>query len=330
MIKKIVCGLLLTICVLFSASCKKDADYEVGILQLVTHGALDAATEGFKEAVLEELPEGKTVNFTVLNPEGDPTSMATMATKLVRESDLVMGNGTDAAIALKTAATNESLDTPILFTSVTDAVTANLVSSNEKPGGNVTGTSDLNPVSKQIDLIVDLYDGDKDITIGFLYTTSEVNSEVQVEAAKEYALEVGLSEDNLKVITVADQASITPTLTNAIDKIDALYIPTDNMLASNMGTVSNVTKPAGVPVICGEENMVKSGGLVTLSVNYKTLGITTGEMACDILFEGKTPTNMPVLMQDKVEDFTFVLNEEYLKDSKFVLSDDFKTKYSIK
>ena len=160
-LKKIFVIMVLAFSFIGFVGCKKNEEgektFKIGILQLVTHGALDNARIGFVEGLKENgLEDGKNVTITVKNPEGDELTMQQMATDLVRNNDLVLGIATPAAVALQNAASNEGKDIPVLFTAVTDAVAAQLVESNEKPGGNVTGTSDLNPVEAQIDLLKEL------------------------------------------------------------------------------------------------------------------------------------------------------------------------------
>ena len=330
-IKNIFLMIFAVICLFAVASCGKSADYTIGILQYATHDALDYATQGFKEKVNELIPEGKTVKFIVKNPEGDQASMTTMASSLVRKCDLVLGNATPAATALKAASITEGkTDLPILFTSVSDPVDAKLVASLSNPGGNITGTSDINPIEQQVDLMLDLKGND--CKIGFLYSADEPNSEVQCNEAKAYLTSKGFKSNNIVTKTVQDNNSITPMATalcSGSDKVDIIYIPTDNRLASNVSQVTNTTTPAKVPVICGEGSMVKNGGTLSLSISYIELGKTTGEMAAEILFEGKAPSSIPVEAQTDVSKFEFTINNEALTAMSITLSDEFKAKYNI-
>ncbi len=320
------------------ASCSKDsADIEVGILQYTTHTALDKATNGFKEALTKKAEEaGKTIKFVYKNPEQDQASMLTMANQLVRDCDLVLGNATPAATQLISSRQTEGkLDLPILFTSVTDPVSAGLVSamSGSAHTENVTGTSDLNPVSAQMDLIKN-FDSTVE-KIGFIYNVSETNSEVQVDSCKEY-LKSKYPSIEIEEKNVNEQGQISATVTSLIkeDKdhkaCDAIYIPTDNLMASNMTTITNVTNPAKVPVFTGESGMVDSGGTMTISISYYELGYTTGEQAAQILFDGKSASSIDVVTQTDASKMEFAYNASAMTQMNLTFTDEFKTKYSIK
>jgi len=259
--------------------------YHVGILQLVEHEALDAATEGFKQALIDKLGEDNVV-FDYQNAQGESTNCSTIATKFVTDGvDLIMANAT-TALQAAAAATGTI---PIVGTSVTDYVTAGVVDSNDAPGGNVTGTSDLAPIDQQIELLTELCPDAK--TVGIVYCSSEANSVYQAEKAQSYLEESGIT---VNVYTVADSNDIQSVVTKAVAEVDAIYIPTDNTMADNMELVKNITVPAKMPVICGEENMCAQGGLATLSISYYDLGYTTGEMAYEILVNGTNPAEMPI------------------------------------
>ncbi len=298
-------------------------NYKIGILQYVTHGALDKATEGFKQEILANIPEGKTVEFVVRNPEADATQLESMAAYLVNNCDLVMGNATPAAVALKNAAYNAGIKKlPILFTSVSDPVVAKLVNSNDAPGKNVTGTSDINPIEDQIGLIKEF---DASISkIGFLYTMSEVNSRAQVEVADAYAKSQGFQTVTANNTDPSDIAAALNSLITANCK--AIYIPTDNIIANNMTVVKNITESRGVIVVCGEEGMVEAGGTITLSIDYTRLGQITGEMAIEIL-NGSNTKDMAVRTQ--TTDFVFAYNETSINTmGKQSLLASIKTKYN--
>ena len=315
------------------ASCSKDsADIEVGILQYTTHTALDKATNGFKEALTKKAEEaGKTIKFVYKNPEQDQASMLTMANQLVRDCDLVLGNATPAATQLISSRQTEGkLDLPILFTSVTDPVSAGLVSamSGSTHTENVTGTSDLNPVSAQMDLIKN-FDSNVD-KIGFIYNVSETNSKVQVDSCKEY-LKSKYPSIEIDEKNVNEQGQISATTSALIsDGCDAIYIPTDNLMASNMTTITNVTNPAKVPVFTGESGMVDSGGTMTISISYYELGYTTGEQAAQILFDGKSASSIDVVTQTDASKMEFAYNASAMTQMNLTFTDEFKTKYSIK
>ena len=202
-----------------------------------------------------------------------------------------MANATTALQACAAA----TADIPIVGTSVTDFVEAGVVDSNDKPGRNVTGTSDLAPIDQQIDLLTELVPDAK--KVGILYCSAEANSVFQAEKAEEALDQKGLSYERF---TVSDSNDIQQVVTNAVAASDVLYIPTDNTIANNMEGVKNVTGPAGIPIICGEENMCAGGGLATLSISYYNIGYNAGVMAYEILTEGKNPGEMPIQYADEV------------------------------
>lgn len=269
--------------------CKPKAEIQIGILQIETHGALDSARRGFNDVLNESDLKGKfDINYE--NPEGNSTELTAMAKTLIRSSDLVLAIATPTATALKAAAITEGKETPILFTAVTDPVDAELVASNEAPGGFITGTNDMNPVQEQISLIKQLVP--TIAHMGILYTASETNSKVQSDLAEAQAVSEGLI---VTVSTVSDATDITATIRQMVNQgIGALYIPTDNNLAKNMPAVRNIANELDLPVICGEGNMVEAGGLITLGIDYYELGRLTGEMALKILKGEATPATMAV------------------------------------
>ena len=277
MIKKIVLLLVLVLSTFSLASCKKDEKVTVGILVTATHSALDSAKEGFIEAL--QANGYADAEFLVKNPEGDPNTMNTMATELVRNSDIVLGIGTPAAVALQSARDAEEVDVTILFTAVTDPVSAGLMADPSKPT-DITGTNDMNPVADQVDLILEL---NPNITkLGVLYNVAEPNSLVQAEMVKAQA-----AKKNIQVVvkTVSEAIEISAATTALIqtEGAQAIYLPTDNLIASNIPAVAAVSDEFKVPTICGEVGMVASGGTITYSINYKSLGYLTGEMAAKIL-----------------------------------------------
>ena len=329
--KKILFMLILALGLFVGVACsKEEADFTVGILQIQTHDALGAATEGFKEAIeARAKEEGKTVKFVVKNPEGDQLQLTSMAAELVETCDLVLGNATPSATALASAAIGKNKkDLPILFTSVTDPVDAELVESLDKPGGNITGTSDMNPVELQMDLF---FDFDSTINkIGFLYCANESNSKVQCDAALAYlANKEGVTTETK---TVMDTTTIAAAVEELVSKgVKGIYIPTDNLLASNMTIVQNAVKNAKIPVICGEGGMVMNGGTLTIAINYKLLGNVTGEMANKILFEGAKPADLPVekVTETDPKKYEFVYNQSSLDNLGKSFSQTFKEKYGL-
>ncbi len=314
-----------------SCSAKDLNTFEVGILQYATHPALGKATDGFKKALEDKVPSGKKVNFTVLNPEGDATNTLTMANQLVRKSDLVLGNATPAATQLiSSAATEGKNDLPILFTSVTDPVGAHLVSANSGAGHkeNVTGTSDMNPIDQQVDMIFD-FDSSVD-KVGFIYNVSEVNSKTQCDEFKK-SLKAKHPNCEVSERTVSDQTQISATVKKLIDEgCDCLYVPTDNLMAANVSTITNETNLAKIPVYGGESGLVDSGATMSLSISYYELGYTTGEMAAKILYEGVKANTIDVVSQTDTSKMEFVYSKGAMELMGLTFNDAFKTKYKVK
>lgn len=333
--KKLVYLLLFVLCITL-VSCgedkpredTKDADYVVGILQYLTHDALDDATKGFKDTLEQKLKEqGKTVKFVYKNPEQDETMLTSMAAQLVQECDLVLGNATPAATALKSAAKRQGKDLPILFTSVTDPVSVSLVESLDKPNTNSTGTSDMNPVEAQIDLIFEVKPETK--KIGFLYTSTETNSIVQCDMAKEYLKKNKGFTDDMMLTRAFNQASdIAASVTYLVNNgVDCIYLPTDNTVASSISTITKITNPNGVFLLAGEGAMIKNGATFSYSINYYSLGQITGQMAFEILNGADIKT---MAVRSQTTDFEFSYNEEALEALNLNLSEEFKNKHNIK
>lgn len=290
--------LTLAVCTLGLTACpgtrSEGADsIKVGILQPVEHVALDAARDGFKEGLASKGYDASKVEFVYRNAGGRGTAeIATFAKDLVSICDLYLGIGTDASKALKTAAEDKGLIKPCLFTAVTDPVDAGLVESLENGKGFVTGTSDMQPIAAQIDLIQECIPGvDK---IGILYTQSETNSVVQANQA-EAAINAkgGITAVRQTCTGPSDVSAAALALANT-EGLDAIYIPTDNNIAANTDAVKTAVQNKGVLVVTGEEGMMAGCGAATLSIDYKSLGKVTGEMAAQILKEDLVPGKLPV------------------------------------
>ena len=273
---------------------------KVGIVQLVEHNALDAANKGFIDGLKERgYEEGKNLSIDRQNAQADQSNLQNISQRFVSaKMDLICAIATPAA---QTVA-NATKDIPIVGTAITDYVGAKLVASNEAPKGNVTGTSDMNPVKEQIDLMMKLCPNAK--TIGTIYCSSEVNSEVQVKAMKEYAESKGLKVEVATISTVNDIQQAAQSL---VGQVDVFYEPTDNIIASAMPTLVAITDPAKKPVICGEPNMVKAGGFATYGIDYYKLGVQTGYMAADILDGKSKPATMPIEM---AKDLKITINKK--------------------
>ena len=254
--------------------------YHIGVCQLVEHEALDAATQGFQDALKDKLGENNVV-FDVQNAQGEETNCATICTGFVSDNvDLILANAT-ASLQAASAATNSI---PIVGTSITDYATAlNVDDWNGTSGTNITGTSDLAPLDQQEAMIKELV---PDVTqVGIVYCSAEANSVFQANQ-----IEAALEKDGIayKEYSAADSNEIQSVVTKAVSECDCLYVPTDNTMAANVDIIKNVTVPAGIPVIAGEEGICQ-GALATLSISYYDIGQAAGEMAYEILVNGKDP-----------------------------------------
>ena len=290
----------------------KDKTCNVGILQLVEHPALDAANKGFVDGLKSKgFEEGKNIKFDRQNAQGDQSNLQTIAQRFVSNKvNLVCAIATPAAQTMA----NATKDIPIVGTAITDYKVAELVKDNSQPGTNVTGTTDMNPVEAQIDLLVKIMP--KARTVGFIYNSSEVNSQLQIDLAKKAAAARGLKTVEATVSSVNDIQQAAQSL---VGKADALYVPTDNVLASAMPNLIKITDEAKIPVFCGEAGMTKAGGVATLGIDYYKLGFQTGEMAADILSGKAKPQNMAIQAQ---KTFTVTLNEAQIKKLGLTVPDD--------
>lgn len=281
---------------------KKDDVFHIGVNQLVEHAALDASYKGFVDALAEAgYVDGEKIKIDYQNAQGDQSNANTIATKLVNDNnDLILAIGTPSAQAVA----NATKDIPILITAVTDPAGASLVASNEAPGGNVSGTSDMTPVKTQIKLLTQLVPTAKKIAV--LYSSSEINSKIQVEIAKEAAKEYNIE---VQEATVSSTNEIQQTVESLIGKVDAIYIPTDNMIAKAMPTVASVANANGIPTIVGESGMVDAGGLATYGIDYYELGKLTGKQAVKIIEGTATTADMPIeYIAD--ENMELVINQD--------------------
>ena len=260
--------------------------YNVGICQLVQHEALDAATQGFKDALTEKLGEGN-VKFDEQNASGDSANCATIVNGFVSNNvDLILANAT----APLQAAAQATADIPVLGTSVTDYATALDISGwTGTVGNNISGTSDLAPLDQQAAMIQELFPDAKNV--GLLYCSAEPNSVYQCDVIEGYLTEEGYTVARYAFTDTNDVTSVAKT---AADNSDVIYIPTDNTAASNTEAIANVVIPAKVPVVAGEEGICNGCGVATLSISYYDLGYATGEMAAKILAEGADVSTMPV------------------------------------
>ena len=275
---------------------------KIGIMQLMDHEALNLAQEGFIAALNENgYVDGENLTLLLENGQGDQNNLSTIADKFVSENvDLAFCIATQSAQAMG----GKTTTIPIVATAVTSFTEAGLAASDTEPGGNITGTTDMNPISDQIDLMLRLFPEVK--TVGFLYTSSEDNSILQCSIAKEYLESKGIATCERTITNTNDIQQATQAI---VSECDAIYIPTDNNFASAMPTVTEVTQAAGIPTICGESNMVKSGGTATVGITYYGIGYKAGEMALDILENGANPATMAIQGSG---EFEYCLNGDAL------------------
>ena len=294
-------ALVLALCMVFAlcacgaSSAKAEESYTVGVCQLVQHPALDAATEGFQAALKDKL--GDKVKVDVQNASGDSPTCSVIVNQFVSDQvDLIMANATPALLAAQSA----TGEIPILGTSITDYASAlGIEDWNGATGLNISGTSDLAPLDGQAEMLKELFpDAHR---VGVLYCSAEPNSKYQADKIDQILADLGYIVTEYTFADSNDVASVTAT---AVGENDVLYIPTDNTAASCTEAINNVALPAGVPIICGEENLCKGCGLATLSINYYDLGYATGEMACEVLVNGADVSTMAI-------QFAPVFTKEY-------------------
>ena len=276
----------------------KEGAFKIGIIQLVEHDALDKAREGFIDDLKENgFVDGENIVIDYQNAQADQSNLKTISQRFVQnDDDLILAIATGAAQSVAA----ETSDIPILGTAITDYEAAQLVESNDAPGGNVSGTTDLTPVEKQVELLKEMMPDVK--TLGVLYNSSEVNSEIQAQMAQEAAEKEGIE---CKTATVTNTNEIAQVMESIAGDVDAIYIPTDNTFASAMATVSKIAEEYKLPTICGEQGMVESGGLATVGIDYYKLGKQTGEMAVKILKDGANVAEMPI---ESLDDTNICLN----------------------
>ncbi|MBR2742911.1 MAG: ABC transporter substrate-binding protein [Clostridia bacterium] len=260
--------------------------YNVGVCQLIQHVALDAATQGFCDALVETLGEDA-VNIDVQNASGDSNACSTIVNNFVsKDYDLIMANATPAL----QAAASATATIPILGTSITEyGVALEIADFDGTVGGNISGTSDLAPLDQQAAMIVELFPDAQNI--GLLYCSAEPNSQYQIDVV---SAELTAQGKNVKLYSFSDANDIAAVCTTAVSECDLIYVPTDNTVASSAGIVDGICRPAKVPVVAGEEGICSVCGTVTLSINYYDLGYATGLMAAKILAEGADISTMPI------------------------------------
>ncbi|OJG45344.1 ABC transporter substrate-binding protein [Enterococcus hermanniensis] len=275
-------------------SASDDNMKHVGVLQLVQHASLDSAYDGFKEGLAEGgYKEGDNLKIDYQNAQNNQDNLKSMSDKLIKEKpDLLLGIATPAAQSLLNATT----DIPIAVTAVTDLKEAKLVKSAKKPGGNVTGTTDMVPIDKQIDLLLSIVPDAK--TIGIMYNAGEANSKIQADLAEKALKKAGVAVKVKTANTTNDVQQVTESLAN---ETDGIYVPTDNTFASAASVVGEVVKEKKIPLVAGSTDQVKDGGLATVGIDYEALGKQTGKMAAKILDGDAEPATMPVESADNLE-----------------------------
>lgn len=302
---------LVLFCCFMIVSCKKKTKV-ITIIQYASANALEDAKNGVIEALNNAgFIDGDNVEIVVQNPQGDANTLALIAQNAVRKSDLIVAIATPAALAVKNECEKQGSDVPVLFTAVTDPVASGLVASNEKPESNITGTNDMNPVSEQIALLKEL--NPNATKLGIIYTSSEPNSVIQVNLAIEKAKSIGIETVVQTVTSLNDIKTMMMALANS--GVDAIYLPTDNNISSAITTATEVANENKIPTICGEEGMITGGGTITLGINYKNLGIITGQMGVEIL-NGKSVSDIPV---QGLTNFTLVINKKEADDANIII-----------
>ena len=292
----LVVGILLTSLISLhqlKADKKKDV-FRIGISQFITHQSLDATREGFVDELAKQgYVEGKNIEIDLQNAQGEQRNLKTISQKLAESSDVVLAIATPSAQSLA----NTTQTTPVIFSAVTDPVSAKLVESREHPGGNVTGTSDQSSdaISTQINLIKKVLPKAK--TIGILYTQSEPNSVVQKDEAKRL-----LEEKGFTVVekTILDSNNVKAAAESLMAEVDMVFVPTDNIISSTMETVKQVSIKHKVPVFGGSTEMIAVGGLYNYGTNYEELGRQTARMLVRVL-KGEKPENIAVELPEKLE-----------------------------
>ena len=308
---------------------RTDVDYKVGVSQFLEHGALKEAGDGFTEELNRLMTEaGKSVDVVTRVAQGDQSNCTTIANAFVaNKADLVLGIATPSAKALTAAAKDKNI--PVLFSAVTDAVDAGMVASNEHPGGNVTGTSDINPIEKQIRLIKRLYEGQpsnagKTLSkIGILYCNAEKNSIVQRDLAKTVCAEMGVE---LVEGGVNDANEIKSRFAKLRD-CDAISVPTDNIIANAIEHVNTENIGSGYKkiIVCAENIPNMKAGIATYGVDYKLLGKMAAQMAFDILVNGKNPGDIPV--QNLLASAPLTINLDKAQELGITIPDEVMAEY---
>lgn len=291
---------------------------KIGITQIIEHQALDSARKGFIDALKAKgFEDGKNIKIDYQNAQGDMPTAQTIAQNFVSaKEDLILAIATPSA----QAAYNATKDIPILITAVTDPVQAGLAKSLEKPGTNVTGTSDDLPIAKQFELLKKILPNSK--KVGILYNTSEKNSEIQVQNAKKAAPDFGL-----EIITagITNTNEITQSLDSLLSKVDVIYVPTDNMVVAAIPLITSQAYKKNIPVFGSEKGQVQGGALATNGIDYYKLGYQTGLMAVDVI-NGKSTKDMPITT---LQELSIVVNTDAAKKLKIAIPQEISSKAEL-
>ncbi|MCG8514253.1 MAG: ABC transporter substrate-binding protein [Halanaerobiales bacterium] len=312
-VKFLVCLVMIVtlMVVLTSIGVNAEEQLVIGIIQIVEHPALDQARQGFIDLLADHgFIKGQNVTYDYQNAQGDMATTNTIAQKFSwEEPDLILAIATPTAQAVA----NVIKDIPILITAVTDPVDAGLVESMERPNTNVTGTTDMTPIAKQLELLLEIKPTVK--KIGMVYNAGESNSALQVKITRSLCQEMGLT---LVEATADNSSSVNQAAQSLANRVDALYVATDNTVAAAIETVVMVAEEYQLPLIVGEEAMVARGGLATEGISYYQLGRQTGEMALKVLVEGVDPAGMPIESQQQTR---LVINQSAAEKIGLVLTE---------
>ena len=290
----------------------------VGVLQLLSHPALDAIYKGIDEELANQgYKNGENIKINLLNAQGEQSNLALMSEKLVSEkNDILVAITTPAALSLA----NVTKNIPIVMAGITYPVEAGLIASEEKPGNNITGVSDRTPIKQQLELMKEILPNLKNI--GLLYTSSEDNSVKQIEEAKKYAAELGLE---VKLAAISNTNDIQQVTESLASEVQAIFVPIDNTIASAMATVVKVTDKFKVPVFPSADTMVADGGVLGLGVDQYQIGVQTAKVIVEIL-NGKNPADTPVVLAN---EGVIYLNEAKAKELGIEIPTSIKEKSQI-
>ena len=305
--------------VLSSCTIKNKDIKKIGIIQLVEHDALDSAYKGFIDGLYENgYSDGENIKIDYQNAQGDQSNCFTAINKLLNnQNDLIFAISTPAAQAAL-AATKK---VPIIFTAVTDPFSAGLTDSISNPISNITGTSDLSPIDKQIELIKIIKPNLKKLAI--LYCSNEANSKYQADIAFNHSKAMGIDTE---IFTVSQISEIDQALQIIINKCDFIYTPTDNMIASSMPTISKIALSAKIPIICGDYNVVSKGALGTYGIDYYELGKMSAAQAIDIIYKNKSPSDIPI---SYISEAKLTLNLDIINNLKIEIPEEILKKANI-